>query len=320
MVETLQVETDAGTLNIRVGEIEEDEDGHIIMDSSLVRAKKGGKVFFRYDYTEHNDNAAADAIILDEEKSQSTALAAVNTDAIKELIAEAIFEDKNQEVENYQDENDGEEESETQQDEPPPKRGKKSTALATIGTPLSSGKKPKGKNTIKKGKKAERTPAKDLQYKIQGVRASLRGMKGKLEAAENKQENHQQLYDLSVKNLKSRIPREKNINIQEQLTTCQYITKLAKDEDWVNATDFDYKEDGTTTTTDPLHELAQLLRATANLIDSKNESVEALLAERKEKLVQLAEYRRQATDIEVLCECDEAGLSPADLGIKLWKD
>jgi hypothetical protein len=315
VAEMLKVQTDAGMLHIKLASIEEDEEGHIIMDATLLRFKKPGKVFFRYDYTEHCDSSEVDAIIFDEEKSQQSAFAAVNTDAVKALIADAIHDEMGEDFENFAPESDGEEESE--QPSPPSKKAKSSTALTLAKTPTSSGKKPKGK---KKGKKAERTPAKDLQYKIQSITATIRGMKGRLEAAENKQENHQQLYDLSVKNLKSRIPKEKDINIQEHLTTCQYTTQLVKDENWVNAADFDYKQDGITYSTDPLHELAQLLRATAALIDSKNPSVEAIQVEYRQKLQLLAEYRRQQTDEMVKAQCDEAGVSPADLGIKLWNE
>ena len=178
----------------------------------------------------------------------------------------------------------------------------------------------------KKRAKPQITPAGKLGQEIAGLGLQIAGLKRRKIRATNLHEEYdadsQKYIDLLQTYGKSKQGKNAYGDIKDVLDQVQQIANLR--ETWSGMTHIVNEMNPKTKKMEGyehtcLHDLAQLLRATAKYIDSKNMDVEAIDAELKEKIAEFHEKSRRKTDMMLNSYVEGEDFELADLnGVELY--
>ena len=305
--DTLTIETECrGNLIATLQDTEDVGDRRLIKGHLVPEDKSTGKVFFEFLY--HGDYTYECELLPKKGLFSYNKLTDKDEDIIAEItdnLKETIYDAKREEFDSMHD--DGKVKT-------PAKRsiGKKSP------TPTKSSGKKRAKPKI--------TPAGKLGQEIAGLGLQIGALKKRKLRATNLHEEYdaesKKYIDLLHTYGKSRQGKTAYGDIKDVLEQVDQLSNLR--ESWSGMTHIvpemnpkTRKMEGYEHTC--LHDLAQLLRATAKYIDSKNMDVDAIDKELKEKIEEFHEKSRRKTDMMLNSYVDGEDFELADLdGVALY--
>lgn len=322
---------------------EKDDENEVIVEGSLTRAGTKGKAFFKYTYgcdDEEEDlkikkkSSAEMTQFINEDELDDDIMKKIRTSVVKKGVklrpcwlegydpVNPKSKNNDETDESSEEEDDDEEDEEEEEEEASPKtpKGKRPRRNSIASNKSNKSDKSSKSSKSKKSKKSKKseddmTPA----NRLTSLNLKVKARKAQIENAKAERAKADEQFKSNANRL-NKYAKHKYGSKQFGEIMANIVKLKALKTDWA---DYDYKEledendhpyePGDEPEGHSLHDLAELLRSVANIVDSKNLNVEVLEKERDELTAKWLKARREHTKTQYF---EMTGTYPTDLELK----